>query len=244
MKLGRLPPNPATLAALPSLATHRMSAFVPERVLDRSSTAFTPALCGNDILPVCTAVGLRNHAAGVAAICGFTLAADDAMVPAFYAGCVGCDLTMPAMEATDGAVISDVLARQAAHGFDLGEQVLLAARYATLPLTRTALANAMCRLGGAYLGIVLHDRDMQTVGQTWDIGLRGSSPVGGHCVVGWDYTGLGDADTVRLMTWGAWQPATWRWLEARVEEAWGLAWGYPTMPDGVDTGVDLAGLAG
>jgi hypothetical protein len=102
----------------------------------------------------------------------------------------------------------------------------------------------MCRLGGAYLGIVLHDRDMQTVGQTWDIGLRGSSPVGGHCVVGWDYTGLGDADTVRLMTWGAWQPATWRWLEARVEEAWGLAWGYPTMPDGVDTGVDLAGLAG
>lgn len=247
MRLGRLPHSAAQLAALPTLAGHRMAAFVPEPALDRRATGFMPALDGNDTLPVCTAVGLRNHAAGVAAIGGFDLAVDDAAVPGFYAGCVGCAPTTEAMAATDGAVMADVLARQARRGFvRVGDQAPLVARYATVPLSRTALANAMCRLGGAYLGITLHDRDMQDVasGRPWVAGGDRGPVVGGHCVVGFDYTGLDDDAQVRLATWGAWQSCSWAWLHAAAEEAWGLAWGYPTMPEGMDVGVDVAGMAG
>ena len=245
MRLGRLPHSAAQLAALPSLAGHRMAAFMPLPVLDRRGVDFVPGLYENNLLPTCTAAGLANHAAGVAAINGFRLPVSDADVPAFYAACVGCDPTVTAMAATDGAVMADVLGRQAASGFDVGQQVPLVARYGTVPLARTTLANAACRLGGAYLGVRLHDRDMQMLGKRWDVvpGRDDGPIVGGHCIVGpWDYAGLADDDTVRVMTWGAMQDATWAWLLARAEEAYGLAWGYPTMPD--DTGVDADRLAG
>ena len=242
---GRRPHDPAVVARLPSLAGHRMGAFLPETTLDRRSVEFVPGLYENNLLPTCTAAGLANHAAGVAAINGFRLPVSDADVPAFYAACCGCAPTVTAMAATDGAVMADVLARQIGAGFSTIEGVPLVARYGTIPLARTTLANAACRLGGAYLGVRLHDRDMQNVGHVWDVvpGRDDGPVVGGHCIVGpWDYTGLADDDTVRLMSWGAFPNATWAWLLARIDEAYGLAWGYPRMP--VDTGVDADRLAG
>ena len=72
----------------------------------------------------------------------------------------------------------------------------------------------------------------------WDAGLDDGAIVGGHCIVAWDYAGLADDATVRVATWGQWQPATWRWLAARLDEAYALLWGRElARADGVDLGV-------
>ena len=133
MRLGRLPADPAALARAPSLAAHRFAALAPPAAIDRGAVPFAPGLYENDTLPDCTAAGLANAAGMVAALNGFSLAIDPARVPAFYAGCVGCAPTDAAMAATDGAVMLDVLTRQAVEGFDVGPQ-LLAGLFGTLPL--------------------------------------------------------------------------------------------------------------
>jgi hypothetical protein len=91
----------------------------------------------------------------------------------------------------------------------------------------------------------LRERDMETFGSgIWDVrGGRDDGPVvGGHCVVGWDYTGLGDDDTVRIGTWGDWQPASWAWVAARLDEAHGLVYRQLARADGFYTGVTADGL--
>jgi len=237
MRLGRLPHSPAALASAPALMSARLSVAIPPPRLDRSAVPFQPRMFKNDILPTCTAAGLANAALAVSALANYRVAIEDAKVPAFFAACVGCAPTDAAMAATDGAVLLDVLARQAATGFDVGDQVPLVALSGTLPLTRDALAVCMNDLGVAYLGIDLYERDMDGVqaGAVWDgldavqAGLRldddGSDPgalVGGHCCCAWDFTGLGDTDTVRIATWGMLVPVTHRWLRSRLREAHGL----------------------
>lgn len=194
---------------------------------------FVPQMYRNDVLPDCTAAGLANAARGIAALNGFGLVVDPGLVAPFYASCVGCPDNDADMEATDGVVLLDVLARQAAHGFDIGPQVLVG-QSGTVSTSRTALALSMARLGVGYWGVTLHDRDMQTVGSKWDVvsGRDDGPIVGGHCVIAFDYTGLGDADTVRIGTWGAWQAATWAWVEARLDEAHGLVWRQLARADG------------
>ena len=244
MRLGRLPADPARLARTPSLASHRFAAVPPPVRLDRSAIEFQPGLYGNDYLPDCSAAGLTNAAGMVAAINGYTLAIDADKVPPFYAACVGCDPTDAAMEATDGAMLLDVLQRQLQSGFDVGEQVPLIGLHGTLPLQRSVIANAMCRLGHAYLGVTLLERDMEPA-VVWDVqpGRDDGAVVGGHCVVGWDYGGLGDGDTLRLATWGGWQRATWQWLAARLDEAHALVWRQLAAASGADIGVDADALA-
>lgn len=58
----------------------------------------------------------------------------------------------------------------------------------------------------------------------WDVeaGRDDGTMVGGHLIVAWDYDGLTDDATVRVATWGKFQPATWRWLETRLNEAHAL----------------------
>lgn len=231
MRLGRLPHDQVALGQAPA---HLFAAVPPPPKLDRSAVHFVPELYENNYLPDCSAVGLANAARGVAALNGFGLVVDPDMVPAFYAGCVGCDATPAAMAATDGAVLLDVLARQATHGFSIGPQMLVG-RHGTIQLSRTALALAMARLGPIYLGVTLHDRDMQTAGSgVWDVqpGRDDGVVVGGHCVISFDYTGLGDDDTVRIGTWGAWQSASWAWLAARLDEAHGLVFRQLARADG------------
>lgn len=243
MRLGRLPADPAALARAPSLAAHRFAALAPPAAIDRGAVPFAPGLYENDTLPDCTAAGLANAAGMVAALNGFSLAIDPARVPAFYAGCVGCAPTDAAMAATDGAVMLDVLTRQAVEGFDVGPQ-LLAGLFGTLPLRRTAMANAIATLGHLYLGLTLRERDME-LPAVWEVvaGVDDGAIVGGHCVVLWDYAGLADADTVRVATWGGWQPATWAWLAARTDEAHALFWRQLGAAAGQDIGVDAGMLA-
>ena len=241
MRLGRLPHSPAAVSAAPSLAGHRFAATLPPAKVDRRAIPFAPGMYQNDSLPDCTAAGLANAAGMVAALNGYQLTVDPTLVPPFYAACVGCAPTEAAMAATDGAVVLDVLRRQATQGFGVGPQELVGL-FGTLP-SREAIASAVASLGHAYLGVTLHQADMDAFEAqgTWDTGNDGPV-VGGHCVVIWDYEGLGDGDTVRVATWGALQSATWRWVQTRLDEAYALVWRQLAGADGSDIGVGVDAL--
>lgn len=227
-RLGRLPHSPDALEKSPA---HRFGAVLPPPSLDRRGVDFMPSMFNNDTYPDCSAAGLANAARGVAALNGYDLVVDPDCPLAFYADCIG---NPPNLIGTDGAVLLDVLTYQGAHGFNIGPQALVG-NSGTVALARTDLALAMARLGTVYLGVTLLDRDMQVAGAgTWDVvpGRDDGAAVGGHCVIGWDYTGLGDDGAVRLGTWGAWQVATWAWLAARLDEAHGLVWRQLARADG------------
>ena len=227
MKLGRLPHDPLLVAAVPP---HRFGSVPPPPVLDRSHVDYAPKLYGNDKYPDCTAVGYVNAARAVAALNGYELGVEDNAALEFYAACIG---NPPDLAATDGAVVVDVLGHQLTHGVDIGPQMLVG-RYGRVNTESvSALASGVNRLGAGYWGVTLHDRDMQTIGQRWDVTANDGPVVGGHLLLGWDYTGLGDDDTVRLATWGGWQHATWRWVLSRMNEAYGIAWRQLARTDGL-----------
>jgi hypothetical protein len=236
--LGRIRHDPVAVARVSS---HRFGGRPPPPVLDRSATAFEPGLYQNDILPDCTAVALANAARGVAALNGYDLVLEPARVPAFYGACIG---NPPNLAATGGAVMLDVLARQAAQGFDIGPQTLYGL-YATIHTrSRSALASGMARLGAGYWGVTLRERDMERTA-LWDVraGRDDGDIAGGHAVVAWDYRGLADGDTLRIATWGAWQAATWAWVAARIDEAYGIVWRQLERADGTFySGVTADGL--
>jgi hypothetical protein len=244
MRLGRLPHDPAAVAAAPSLANHHYAVMAPPDQLVRSGVAYAPQLRNNDTLPVCTAAGLLNGALGIEALnTDSGLAIAEGVELAFYAGCVGCPPTAAAIAATDGAALLDVLRRQSTIGFDIGAVAPMSADFAAIPVTdRAGLANSMAVLGVGYWGVDLYERDMETPeDQPWDD--DGSPPgalVGGHCLVAWDYAGLGDTDTGRLATWGRFQSFTWRWARARLREAYVLLWPELQRADGTNwAGVDV-----
>jgi hypothetical protein len=188
-----------------------------------------PGLYGNDIYPDCTAVALANAARAVAVLNGADLVVEPQKVSAFYAQCVG---NPPDLAATSGAVALEVLEMQTDTGFDIGPQALVG-QHGTIALSRNALALAIDTLGVGYWGVTLRERDME-IGPVWDVspGRDDGAVVGGHMVIGWDYLGLADGATVRIGTWGKWQPATWGWIAARLQEAHGVVWRQLARPDG------------
>lgn len=241
-RLGRLPHDAARLTAAPSLMRHTFGVLAPLERLDCSGVGFTPGLYRNDVLPDCTAVALANHAAACCALDGYTLAIEPAKVPDFFAASIGEPNAPEAvLAAAPGAVALDVLAFQGRSGLDLGLQTPLVGLWGTIdPADRAALANGVARLGGGYWGVDLYEADM-AMPAVWDAQGDPGNLVGGHMVLAWDYTGLSDTDTVRIATWGGWQPATWRWVRARLAESFGLVW--PSLAAAQSFGVDQVRLA-
>lgn len=229
MMLGRKHHDPVQVARAPR---HTFGATLPPAVLDRSHLSLMPGLYGNDIYPDCTAVALVNAARGVAVLNGFGLVVEPDKPLEFYAGCVG---NPPSLAASDGAVMLDVLRHQGATAYDVGPQRLVG-NFGTVRANRTSMALAMARLGFVYFGVTLLDRDMEAVnsGTPWDTvdGRDDGGIVGGHAVFAWDYAGMGDNDHVRVGTWGQWQPASWKWIEARTDEAYALVWRQLARADG------------
>jgi hypothetical protein len=249
MRLGRLQHDPQRLAAAPSLASHRFAATPPASFVDRSAVAFEPQAWGNIELPNCTAAGLANAIGMVGALNGWQPAIEPSLVPRFYGACIGQpNATDEELAATDGAVVIDVLQYQVAHGFDYkmlppdAPREPMVGLWGTLP-NATAIAQAIDKLGHAYLGVTLRERDMQ-MPAVWDFqpGRDDGKPVGGHCIVAWDYAGLADDATIRIATWGEFQETTWGWLQARLDEAHALVWRQLAAASGVDLGVDVAML--
>jgi hypothetical protein len=241
-RLGRLPHDPDALAAAPRLLSPRYAAIAPPPTLDRSGIDYRPRLFGNDALPDCSAAGLANGMLAQGALGGIEPVVLDGLVPTFYAGCVGVPATFEDMAATEGAVLLDVLQRQARGGFDVGEPVPLFGFAGTVPTDRASIAHCMAEFGGCYVGVDLYERDMEGAPTLDDDGVQPSGAlVGGHCMWLWDYLRLDDRATGRAATWGTRQPFTWRWMMARIREAHGVWW-RQLMP-AVPTALDEARLA-
>lgn len=237
-QLGRVAATAEALARAPSVASHRLAAMPAPPRLRRDTVPFTPGLYDNDTLPDCTAAGLANVARAFGTLNGAEPVVDPDSVPRFYAACAGVNDTYEDMAASGGAVMLDVLRRQLTAGFDVGQQTPLVADFVTLDIgNRQQLATAMVRLGALYCGCELAVADQAGIGKVWDTGTPASAgdpqpgSWGGHCLIAWAYSGLEDSDYVVLGTWGAWQAATWAWLQSRLAEAHGLAW-RQLMPAG------------
>lgn len=221
--LGRLPHSPERLA---SSKKHLFGSIYPSPTLDRRNVFFIPGLYENDVAPNCTAVALVNAARAVSSLNGFDLPVNQEHVLNFYASVVGCDPTLSAVSATDGAVITDVLDKQDKSGYDIGSNILVGNWGVIDHTSRNSLALCIQRFGSAYVGVTLYERDMDNIGSLWDIqsGRSDGNVVGGHAVILWDYTALSDTSIVRIGTWGSWQSATWNWVLKRTDEAYGLVW--------------------
>ncbi len=230
-RFGRSAHDPAALAAAPA---HRFAAILPPLKLDRSLVDFVPGDYGNTTKPLCTFASMTNIARGIAYLNSGTdtLIVDPAKVSAGYAACVGCADTDAAIMATDGMNMLEVAAWQARNGYDIGPQQLVG-RSGTLATNRIALAHGMDRRALPWGGIRLRARDMDATSPTSVLdavpGRDDGVLEGLHAIPFWTFQGLGDEGRVWFGTWGYWQECTWRWVEARTEEAHG--WVYRQLAD-------------
>lgn len=213
MKFGRKAHDPARLAESPR---HRFAARLAAPSVDRRSVDYQPELYGNDRYGDCTVVSMANYARGVAALVGYPLVVEELSLIQFF-----CDVGQNAdASAIDGLVAQDVIDHQGAHGLQIGMTTPLVARSGTVDLNANALKLAIQNLGGVYMGVRLYERDMDTVGKTWDVVGDSGALVGRHMINLWDYT----PTAARLGTWGGFQGATWPWILNRADEAHGLVW--------------------
>ena len=220
MRLGRLPHDPARVAAV---TQHRMALAPAPVTLPRTDIIWTPSLVRNDVLPTCSIAGLMNSARMWALVQGFDLVNVEASLLAFYASLAGCAATEAAMETTDGLVLLDVLERARDRGFDAGEQTPLVPQFSAIPVGPSALKDAIYRSGAAYVGVMLYEADVEP-GAKWVGGVaKAGAKVGGHCVAPWRYA----PDSYGIATWGGTTEADPEWMASRIEEAYSLRWTFP-----------------
>ncbi len=204
----------------PTLAGHGFGAVQAPPRLDRSHVAYAPQLQGNGVCGDCTWAAVGNAILAQAALLRYRANVPDTAAVTMYQRQAGYD---PANPATDtGANEVDVLTWQAQHGFDASQEAPYVGLWANLARDDwNAQRLAASRFGVCYYAIDLALAD-QSPG-TWDITTPGDQTPGGwggHAVVGcWSYTGIEDTDLVTIITWGAPQLATWRWMRSRVVEA-------------------------
>lgn len=221
-RLGRLPHDAKRLAALPK---HNFGAALAPAVLNRSHQDYVPQMYGNDEYSDCTFAALAHAMMGVSKINGFNLVIAPTLPLQDYDAFLGDPVDLKA--ADTGANMQDVLDWQAAHGYNIGAESLIGQQHTIDHGDRNALALAMSQFAHVYCGVTLREQDMDDVdaGKPWAVvPHHAGRVVGGHAICFWDYTGLKDTDTVRIATWDEFQPATWAWVHARLDESYALTW--------------------
>jgi hypothetical protein len=176
----------------------------------------------NDHVGNCAFVGIANGARADAALRGFKVNITTPTVLGWY-GRAGYP------QQDNGAVLLDVLASQLGQAFMAEQQLPLCGPFATLDVrNRGLLARAMERVGWVYPGFALAVADQ--VADVWDINTPAAAgdPTpgswGGHCADMLWCNGIDDDSLVFLATWGIIHPATWRWVDSRMEEAHVVIW--------------------
>ncbi len=227
---------------VPTLRGHAMAREAAPSRLPRDHLDYRPALNGNDQCGDCTCVAVADTIRAQAALGGFQVGITTSDVLGLYRHVSG----YPAQD--DGAVEVDVLAYQARHGFAGDGQAPYVGLWANIEAGDLNLLRLVAaRLGVGYLGVNLALSD-QPVG-VWDTNTpaKDGDPTpgswGGHALCLWSYAGTADTDLVQLATWGTLQPATWRWVRSRLDEAHALV--HPQMlgPSLDSRGVDHDRLA-
>ena len=84
----------------------------------------------------------------------------------------------------------------------------------------TNLKQAVYLLRGAYIGIMVYETDMEQfkAGQPWEITSNSGDLLGGHCIYIVAYNATGPI----CVTWGKRQQMSWRFYQARCDEAFGI----------------------
>ncbi len=250
-KLGCLPARVQARQPLLSGMRNFMARKAPPR-LGRERIDPAPRMLGNDVLGDCTAAGIGNHIRATAALAGYQVAVDTDDAVRFYARSTGY---VPGNPQTDqGGVEVDVLVTALRAGYVLADQTLFPLWGSVDAGDLNGIRNITAGLSAAYLGVRLAQADMWedaagSLAPVWDTVTPAShgdptpGSAGGHCLLLWDYDGTADTDLVTLLTWGALQKATWRWLRSRLMEAHGLAW-RQLLPNGMlaPTGQDWDAL--
>lgn len=233
---GRTPHDPVAVAAAPLLRFSRSP--IPPKVLDRSAFNYLPDMLGNNDYPCCVIAGILNAAGAQEALAtNGPLAFNKQCWIDIYALCAGIPATLPDIAASNGLNVLDTLRRMARDGFKIGAQTILTGDFGVVPQDRNSLALAMDEMGVIILGVDLAQSDLDApTGAVWQ--ASPGDPDMGHCLLAFDYTGLGPKDTVRLVTWGGFVLATWDYVHARTQEAYAVL--FPVcQPAGVNT-VQLA----
>jgi hypothetical protein len=168
--------------------------------------------------------GLVNAArAWAMAFHGFDLVINEDALLGVYSAINGCAATQPAIAATDGLEMLDVLEYVSVHGLDVGQQARLMLDFARIdPTDDQAIREAINAVGAAYLGVTLYQNDVNP-DAPWNDAPAGDV-VGGHCIAPCNYP---DADSYTTATWGEWMPSTRGWFAPRIDEAYRLTWLLP-----------------
>ena len=232
MKLGCLPAK--ILPNQPVLTNTRMMARLPPARLIRDHIDPSPRMLANDTVGDCVSAGIGNALRATSALGGFQTDVTDDNALMFYEESAGYRGTP---ETDNGAVETEVLSYALRHGYPT-ESGTYYPLWGSTDTGRSSVALLMASLGVAYLGVRLATTDMDNVARygadtvlMLDNGIPGSA--GGHCLLAWDYTGLGDNDTVTLLTWGMRIKATWSWIDSRIMESHGMVWPQLQMPQGL-----------
>jgi hypothetical protein len=245
MKLGLLPHRPAQLLAAPRLSAYlQASPQAPVR-LDRSTIAYRPQMWANDTLGDCTAAALANTALAIGALEQFVPVVSQEAVLALYSATSGY---VPGRPETDrGAVFADVLQYQCGAGWNTGREVF-SGPWATLEAQDLGfMRSALVLFGAVQLGVALSISDQNMAVWDTETPAAAGDPTPGswglHALVLWDYTGTAPDDVVHLATWGRLQPATWRWVARRTDEAHIILWRSLLSSTGYAwNGLDYEGL--
>jgi hypothetical protein len=217
-RLGCLPHDPAVAASLPQIGVGA-AALLPRVVppLD-----WTPTLGDNETEPTCVPTAYINATrASMRYLGGGDIQVSDAEVRAQYARAIGRPGATPAeLAATDGCDPLAFMAMIQTDGWwTVGLQAPLVPTYGAITnLFRGSMARVIGEVGAVMLAVTLYEQDMETQvrGAPWT-GLPTGEPIGGHMIAACSYSGLQDQDTLKIATWGVWQPATWEWIAARIQ---------------------------
>lgn len=211
MKLGRLPHDPAQVAALPSLRNYLgSSAAMPSSDWTRDIAPNSWRMFDNDTLSDC----------GPAAACHaimtwgsykppFRIPTDQDAIGLYSA--VGS--YVPGRPETDqGVRLLDLLRYWLAHGF-AGEP--LSAFCVVDPRNRAHVRMAIDIFGGLYAGVTLRQAQLDDPGP-WRV--TATPIVGGHGV----WVGAANDDGLLGITWGEVRPIDWDFWEQATDEAYAL----------------------
>ena len=143
----------------------------------------------------------------------------------------------------EGLVILDHLKLWRNTGLLLGgERYKIKAFVDVTPQDEAEMKEAMIVSLGLNIGVdlPLSAADQLNAGQPWDLSIGPRSAAGswgGHCVLVVGY----DAFGVTLVTWGAYQRASWAWIRAYCDEAYAVLDALDT--DGIRAGAMAMALA-
>lgn len=216
-RLGRRPPEPRRLAAVPHLHDYatRTLPTPPEDVdWGRNVAPGGWGMCLNDQIGDCTAAGVSHAYTTWESYCPPLSYMSDNEVVALYSATGGYQ---PGNPATDqGASCLDVLNYWVRHGVSLaGERDHLQSFCQIAPKNHLHVRQGLWLFGCLYIGMML--TEAQQTQQVWDAG-GDQTPWGGHCVL----IVAADASGLTCVTWGALQKMTWAFWDQAVEEVYPL----------------------